>query len=855
MRAVEVKEKIVALIKQTDRGLTTNEISQKIELSRPAASNYLNELKRENQIKQVGTRPILWQWNRVEEEFNEEDVFRKYIGAYGSVSEEIERCKAAVLYPPQGLSLLIHGSSGVGKSFLAGLIFSFLRQNHSNCSEKFLVLNCADYANNPELLSSMLFGHVKGAFTGAETTKQGLLAQADGGVLFLDEVHRLSYENQEKLFQFMDKGNFRPVGGNEEVQHANVRLLFATTENPVEVLLPTFYRRISVCIELPEFHQRPISERMEILEELFIREARKIDREITIEHAVLYELANRKINGNVGRLSNLIQMLCAKAIQQSKKENEIIISRVMFGGKSDLTEPKEQQFVTLLPDTMKTQEKYLLKESEIGHLILKNLTNLSYLQEKLWTIDKERLAANSSHEDVTFQYFKKMFIADYERLSGRTDLENMVSVYYRFLQQKQCLSTKEFGNARKLLMQQIPRTFSMASKLVNFLNEEIRDYAAILLTIFLYGEITEEIPYQTLLVAHGDTTATSIQAVTNQLCRNYIFDAINVPIYSSVSDVVKETKKWLQERDTSKGVILLVDMGSLTQIYKNLKPQIRGELLVVNNLTTSFALEVGQQILNGLTFKQLVKHVKKNFSVEVQYFEGFSEEKNIIISCISGIEVAQNLKKVFSNFLSEEYQILTLEFNQLLDLMHRAREEETYLKETACILTTSYLSSKQPVRNINLLDAIDEEGKQVFEEVFSPLVHRNSFSFLVDELIRFFSKEGLAEKLTFLNPDIIIHQVEEIVQKIERRFRLALDGKVKLNLMMHLAVLVERTILGEVSYPVPVALENLCIHDQPFFQNMKNILCSLEQFYRMTISDWELYVLYELVSAVDEQKE
>ncbi len=82
------------------------------------------------------------------------------------------------------------------------------------------------------MLSSILFGHTKGAFTGAESEKQGLLAQANNSVLFLDEVHRLSNENQEKLFQFMDTGTFRPIGEEGKMVHSKVRLLFATTENP-----------------------------------------------------------------------------------------------------------------------------------------------------------------------------------------------------------------------------------------------------------------------------------------------------------------------------------------------------------------------------------------------------------------------------------------------------------------------------------------------------------------------------------------------------------------------------------------------------------------------------------------------
>lgn len=73
-----------------------------------------------------------------------------------------------MLYPPLGMPLLIHGPSVVGKRFLAKLIYEYLKNEQIIGLEKFDTFNCADYANNPELLSSILFGHTKGAFTGAE---------------------------------------------------------------------------------------------------------------------------------------------------------------------------------------------------------------------------------------------------------------------------------------------------------------------------------------------------------------------------------------------------------------------------------------------------------------------------------------------------------------------------------------------------------------------------------------------------------------------------------------------------------------------------------------------------------------
>ncbi|MCS5464419.1 sigma 54-interacting transcriptional regulator [Enterococcus lactis] len=124
----------------------------------------------------------------------------------------------------------------------------------------------------------MLFDTQRCFYRSRKRKGWSFLAQADDSVYFLDEVHRLSHENQEKLFQFMDTGNFRPIGEEAEMISSNVRLLFATTEKPEEALLPTFYRRISVIVELPAFHERPIFERIELVKYLFEREAKRIKR-------------------------------------------------------------------------------------------------------------------------------------------------------------------------------------------------------------------------------------------------------------------------------------------------------------------------------------------------------------------------------------------------------------------------------------------------------------------------------------------------------------------------------------------------------------------------------------------------
>ena len=192
-------------------------------------------------------------------------VFSSMVGYAGSQKQTVEMCMAAVNYPPDGLPMLLTGESGVGKSFIARLIHAYaLSQGVIKANAPFVVLNCADYANNPELLSATLLGYKKGSFTGADKDRDGLLKEADGGYLFLDEVHRLSFENQEKLFLFMDSGQYRPLGDNVW-KSSRVRFIFATTENPDEVLLETFRRRITLQVPIPSMMDRPLKERLQML--------------------------------------------------------------------------------------------------------------------------------------------------------------------------------------------------------------------------------------------------------------------------------------------------------------------------------------------------------------------------------------------------------------------------------------------------------------------------------------------------------------------------------------------------------------------------------------------------------------
>ncbi|VBB07565.1 phosphotransferase system mannose-type iia component [Lucifera butyrica] len=241
-------------------------------------------------------------------------AFDALIGATGSLRTQIELAKAAVLYPLNGLHTLICGPTGAGKSELAECMYKFaVEAGVKDKTSQFVVFNCADYAENPQLLMSQLFGYVKGAFTGADTSKDGLVDKADNGILFLDEIHRLPPEGQEILYYLIDKSRFRRLGESSAMHEAKIMIIAATTADIDSTLLLPFRRRIPMVIELPPIVKRPLAERYEIIINFFRQEATRTSRSIKVSQNAVTALLLYDVSGNVGQLRSDIQVACARA--------------------------------------------------------------------------------------------------------------------------------------------------------------------------------------------------------------------------------------------------------------------------------------------------------------------------------------------------------------------------------------------------------------------------------------------------------------------------------------------------------------------------------------------------------------
>jgi len=231
--------------------------------------------------------------------------FNQIVGEHPRIQAVFDAIKRVA---PTDSTVLLDGESGTGKELFAGSIHAHSRR----ASSQFIVTDCSTFSAN--LLESELFGHVKGAFTGAVQNKAGIFEAADGGTLFLDEVANLSLEVQGKLLRVMETHEYKPVGASR-VNKSDVRIIAATNRNLKTMVeektfrQDLFYRMNVFPIFLP-----PLRERKEDIPKLtyhFLRFfCRKTGKKIDgFSDEALDQMINYKWPGNVRQLKNMVERL------------------------------------------------------------------------------------------------------------------------------------------------------------------------------------------------------------------------------------------------------------------------------------------------------------------------------------------------------------------------------------------------------------------------------------------------------------------------------------------------------------------------------------------------------------------
>ncbi len=824
------------------------------------------------------------------------------IGAKRSLKVPVQQAKAAVLYPPDGLHTLLLGETGVGKSMFAELMYNFaVNEDVLNPVAPFIQFNCADYADNPQLLMGQLFGVKKGAYTGADKESQGLLKNADGGILFLDEVHRLPPQGQEMLFTFIDNGFFRKLGDTEVIIEADVKIIAATTESPGSYLLKTFQRRIPMVIELPPLSERTLEERFKLIKSFIKNEEKRVGQEILIYKNALKSFLLYECSNNIGQLKSDIQLACAKSFLNYKSGSKQMEDVVLKIGQEELPYHVKKGIMNL-PEKREELDEIIKDKGNLisfnnqkknYELTLKSQNNkkdyifYDIIEEKISTLEENGLKKEEISEILNIDIEKhfKNYIGDisknfkkskidkivgskivdlveeiFELAQNRLDRSYDEKIYYGLaLHLKRSIARIKSGDKiyhpnLDQIRSEHSEEFITAMEIASIIDKKFGiktpldeiGYLSMFLTEKPYNYNTEDQKKVGILVImHGKAAASSMTEVVNNLVGENHAQAIDMPLEINPEEVYQKAKKKVKEISKGSGVIIMVDMGSLSSFGEMIEEETGILTKTITMSSTPTILEASRKAVLGDVIDDILRSVENIDSESYQQkFEIKTEEENqndkdfkrkpaIITACFTGDGAAVKLQKLLKTELETEleYELISVQLMNKSNFRKKIKELKQEFRLLALVGTVGLEFNEIPY-----FSAADIFAGDGLAQLNSVLEREEMYQKM---------KSSLEDQFIYLSSFEIVEELRTVIKQIENSLNKNIDSGIEIGILLHMAYMIENLLAGGENNKFK-DIDKFEEKNRKKINKLKKVMESLEERYQIRIDKNELAYLLEM---------
>ncbi|CAG9714559.1 Sigma-54-dependent transcriptional regulator [Clostridium neonatale] len=873
---------------QFSEGIDTKSLSEIANMSRANLSHELNELCKEGKLIKSTGRPVLY-FLASQRKSNNDSQLDLLSKNNISLKPAIEQAKASILYPPKGMNCLILGETGVGKSMFASLMHNYaIEMNVKSEDSPFITFNCADYSNNPQLLTSQLFGVKKGAYTGAESDKEGLIEQANGGILFLDEVHRLPPEGQEALFIFLDTGNFRRIG-DSQTRSSDVLIISATTEDPGSALLNTFRRRIPIIINIPSLKDRTLEERLFLIKSFFKHESIRLNKELYVSLNTLRALLSYECTNNIGQLKSDVQMLCAKAYSEfltnvridvrinsstlpsyikeglyKEKEHRVLWNNLMseeieffrFNGNNtdndELFSSNENTIYDFIENKLEKLKSLDISDIDIENILEKDIAK--HFQNNFSMISKDFNKKNlltiispdvlECYDDIVSYISENLSLTFDNNLYTAFALH--VNTLIERVHSRKMINNPNLDKIRNLYPVEFSIALEVKKMLEDFLHRPIPIDEAGYITLFLIPDVTikNNIPNKVkiILITHGESTATSMCNVVNTLLGENYAIPINAPIDIPPSKVLDHLKLIINENPSDSGYLLLVDMGSLLTFADTIRDELGVKLKIISLASTLHVLEATRKALLGLSLNEIYNDViminsylqlhknLNNHSVP-------SNKRLIITACLTGEGGSAAIKDFLTVNLQYPKDLIDiiclncLDKNDFIEMVHNYE----YYNEVL-FLVSSFPVDSLGVKQFSMSDTISGKSLNEMQNLINTKIALSNIPMILNENIPNISGTELTDDINLF------------LSELQTKLSIHLTSEKLVGITLHLSFLIGRLRNNEKTVVYPNK-ENYIKENFFLYNIIKESIIFIRNKYNIEFTDNDICYLIQHFSS------
>ena len=532
-------------------------------------------------------------------------------------------------------------------------------------------------------------------------------------------------------------------------------------------------------------------------------------------------------------------------------------------------------------DKYRREKSYEIKEGSIDEVIYENITSLYNIlieyDENNLSIEEFRkkisLAINICLSNILYKensINNDILERQYLNIISKTleiDHDNYGLKYYGntakiftkiilFFMKHKCLDSiwadEEKSRLEEILNRKLLKEYIMVNKIVlnvkSIMGYDI-DFNTRLL-IMLYSLITfknNNININALIIAHGYSTASSIGSIVNQYFDEFIFDTIDIPIDISKEEITIKVKEYLSSVDNEEETIILVDMKSLLYIADDLKDVIKGDLIVINNITTNFAINIAKIMLEGKRiYKGIIDYIENNERYNYRFIKGEKKRKAILTTCVSGIGTAVKIKDLLSSCIrNTDIDVIPYAYGNLAS---KGIDDEIFSKyDVKLVISTTELKI-DGVNCILLENIISSSSNKRFEKILLEFLDKNDIKVIKKDIVKMFSLKNIINQLNILDPNKIINEVDIIISKMENGLKTAFPLDLRMLLYIHISIMIERLILNQ-----ELVFEE---DDSDYIKNNKKIIKiiddsfeNISKEYNLNLTSKEIKLIQEIIES------